>query len=90
MADRLRDPRGWFLDSLPWRLRRLAFAWQLRQKPSSIPDEAALIGLRRPPEHVFEYFRKLDAEIEAPDRASSSREEDGSEGNEERNGGLDV
>ena len=59
MSDRFRDPRGWLLDSLPWRLRCLYFAWEWGDRPSRIPDEVRLIGCRRPPERVFTFFRRL-------------------------------
>ena len=54
--DALRDPKGWLLDALPWRLRRRYLARGLGETP---PDECRLIGLRRPPERVFRAFRRI-------------------------------
>ena len=55
-SDRFRDPIGWLCASLPWPLRRLVLAVQLRSWP---PSSARNIDLRRPPKHVFDYFRRL-------------------------------
>lgn len=46
-------------DRWPWWMRRLLFAWAFREWPWRIPDECRLIGLDRPPENVFRYFRQL-------------------------------
>ncbi len=54
--DRFRDPKGWLLDLLPWKLRRLYFARKFGEMP---PDSVRLVGCRRPPEHVFEAFRRI-------------------------------
>lgn len=48
-----------FLDDHP-RFKRLYFAWVVREWPWKVPKEAELIGLRRPPEHVFKYFRRVN------------------------------
>lgn len=56
MVNRARDLSGWLLDALPWPLRRLYLAAQCRSWP---PDSARLSGFRRPPERVFEAFRRL-------------------------------
>lgn len=78
MRDRFRDPRGWLLDALPWPLRRLYLAAQTRSWP---PDSARLIAFRRPPEHVFEAFRRLHG-IE-DDQASGPNREFGPSGSEQ-------
>lgn len=40
--------------------KRLRMAWAMKVAPWTISVEAVyLISLKRPPEYVFEYFRKL-------------------------------
>ena len=39
-----------------WRLR---LAWAVRIWPWRVPSHAKRIGIKRPPEHVFEAFRRL-------------------------------
>lgn len=54
---------------------RIRFGWATRTWPWNVPAEVRLIGTTRPPEHVFEAFRRLhDVEAGAPD---SPREETG-------------
>jgi hypothetical protein len=38
---------------------RCYFGWQTRTWPWRVPWQVALIGRKRPPEHVFEAFRRL-------------------------------
>ena len=57
--DRFRDPLGWLLDALPWPLRRVYLAARAREWPWNVPDDCRIIGFRRPPQHVFDYFRRL-------------------------------
>lgn len=65
-CERFRDPRGWLLDALPWPVRRLYFACIFRELPWSVPNEVRLVGCRRPPRYVFDYFRKLHGLDEEP------------------------
>ena len=44
----------------PRRLKRLILAWKFREWPWRIPAQVVhTVGMRRPPEHVFEAFRRL-------------------------------
>lgn len=57
-------------------LKRLYFAWTLREWPWRVPKQVERIGLRRPPEEVFRLFRELhglDPDTGAP--LDSSEEE---------------
>ncbi len=55
--DRFRDPVGWLLDKSPWPLRRVYLAVRYRSWPH---ESARLIGCRRPPKNVFDYFNELE------------------------------
>jgi hypothetical protein len=62
--DRFRDPWGWFIDRLPWPLRRLYLSVQYREW---VPNGARYIGLRRPPQEAFEWGRQRARESSDPD-----------------------
>jgi len=47
---------------VPWRTRRLYFAATMRCKPSSVPDGARFVCLRRPPQRVFDRACELARE----------------------------
>lgn len=38
---------------------RVKWGWWTREWPWRVPREVVYIGTKRPPEHVFEFFRRL-------------------------------
>lgn len=54
-------------------LKRLYFVWVCREWPWRVPKAVENIGLRRPPEEVFRYFRRLHG-IPDPDSGPEERE----------------
>ncbi len=58
--DRFRDPIRWLVDTLPWPLRRCWLAWHMHEWPWRVPNTCRVIGFRRPPQRVFDYFNDLE------------------------------
>lgn len=54
----MNDRIAGILDDHP-RFKRLYFAWVYREWPWNLPPNVELLGLRRPPEEVFKYFRRV-------------------------------
>lgn len=51
---------GGFLESNPHLVENyIAICAELGETPGDVPEEVGLIGMERPPEHVFDYFRRL-------------------------------
>jgi hypothetical protein len=51
---------GGFLERNPHLIDNyLALCAELGETPGEVPEEVGCIGRERPPEHVFDYFRRL-------------------------------
>ena len=48
-------------------IARIRWGYLTRTWPWKIPREVVLIGTKRPPEHVFEFFRRLHGITDAND-----------------------
>ena len=60
LRDRFRDPLGWFMDVLPWSLRKYLVACRTHERPRNVPRSVRFVGWRKPSREVIEYFRRLE------------------------------